>query len=46
MPREAHELLFSGMDSKDIVLTDDKVLYGIRDILIERNETLAVAEGV
>jgi nicotinamide-nucleotide amidase len=34
------------MDSKDIVLIDDQVINNIRDILIDRNETLAIAESV
>jgi PncC family amidohydrolase len=34
------------MDSKDIVLIDDQLLNSIKDILIERNETIAVAESV
>ena len=42
----AYELLFAGMDSKDIVLIDDQVLEDIKECLIGRNETLAVAESV
>ena len=34
------------MDSKDIVLIDDQELNRIKDILIRRNETLAVGESV
>ena len=34
------------MDSKDIVLIDDEVLNNIKDIFINRNETLALAESV
>jgi len=34
------------MDSKDVVLIDDEELNRIRDILIRRGETLAVAESV
>jgi PncC family amidohydrolase len=34
------------MDSKDIVLIDDRALDDIKEYLIDRNETLAVAESV
>ena len=34
------------MDSKDIVLIDDRALDDIKEFLIERNETLAIAESV
>lgn len=34
------------MDSKDIVLINDQVLNNIKDILLDRNETLAVSESV
>ena len=34
------------MDSKDIVLINDQLLSNIKDNLVDRNETLAVAESV
>ena len=34
------------MDSKDIVLINDQILNNIKDILLDRNESIAVAESV
>jgi nicotinamide-nucleotide amidase len=34
------------MDSQDLVLIDDETLNQVRDILVKRQETLAVAESV
>jgi len=49
IPRESYEaykLLFCGMTAVDHILIDDQTVHKIKDKLISRSETLAVAESV